>query len=80
MRFVISADTIAVVIDEDTRKRVAVMIPAGSEIMAVDPVPADPVSDDSTQIEVTWNGRRARLFLVDLQARGQRVRATARHS
>jgi hypothetical protein len=76
MRFVISTDTIAVGIDGDTQKRVAVMIPAGSEVLAADAVPAEPVADDSRRIDVTWNGRQVTLFLVDLQARGQLVRAT----
>ena len=66
-RFRLNRETIAVIDDPQAR---IVMIPAGSEIVNLDEIQTDRV-EHSKQIAVDWNGKRVRLFLVDLLERGE---------
>ena len=72
--FILREATVAVGFDE-SGKRVAVTIPTGAKITAVDIVPREPTKDHTEQINVTWNGRSLTMFLTDLQHRGERVRS-----
>ena len=50
---------------QDGRK-VALQIPAGAEILAIDSV-SDPVVDRPQQVHVLWDGRTITMFAVDLR-------------
>ena len=56
-------------------ERIAVRIPAGAKITAIDPVPEHKSDDRRQQVNVQWHGRDLMMFLVDLQERGVRIRA-----
>ena len=71
-RFVLRAATVAIGFDE-SGKRVAVTIPAKAEITVVDTVPLEPTPDYTELVSVQWEGRSLRMFLRDLQDRGERV-------
>jgi hypothetical protein len=73
-RFILREATIATGFDE-SGKRVALTIPAGTEITTVDIVPHDPTKDLAEQINVVWDGHSLSMFLTDLQHRGERVRS-----
>src|SRR6185369_9965678 len=47
-------------------KKVAVQIPAGAELLAIDSVP-DPVVDRQQQVQVKWEGKTITMFAVDLR-------------
>jgi hypothetical protein len=72
-RFVLRDATIAITFDE-TGKKIATTIPAGTEVAVTDVVPLEPTANDSEQISVSWEGRTLSMFLTDLQTRGERVR------
>jgi phage I-like protein len=71
--FVLSEATLAVTFDHQTGKKIAVTIPAGAKVTAIDIVPLEPASDRGEQVAVTWEDRTVQMFLADLQERGQRV-------
>ena len=71
--FRLKADTVGVSIQSDGKKS-ADLIPAGSVISVADLVPLEATSDPSEQIAVMWNERTVFIFLVDFQARGERLR------
>ena len=66
-RFRLNASKIGLVFEGG--KKVAVQIPAGAEILAIDSVP-DPVVDPQQQVHVTWEGRTITMFAVDLRDGG----------
>jgi hypothetical protein len=68
-------NTIALGFD-DTGKKVAVMMPAGTHVSANGPVPTEHAKDRTEQIAVNWDHRTLTMFLVDLQDRGERVRSS----
>jgi hypothetical protein len=70
--FLLRVSTVAVGFDE-SGKRVAVTIPIGAKITATDIVPREPTKDNAEQVNVIWDGRSLRVFLIDLQHRGERV-------
>jgi hypothetical protein len=72
-RFILREATIATVVDE-SGKRVALLIPTAAEITPADAVPHAPTKDCAKQINVVWEGRFVKMFLIDLQHRGERVR------
>jgi hypothetical protein len=51
----------------------AVIIPAGSVVVSVDPIETRAGFDRSKLIEVTWRGKTILVFLLDLLERGERV-------
>ena len=63
-RLRLNAPTIGLVF-QDGRK-VAVQIPAGAEIVAIDSVP-DPVVDPHQQVHVKWAGKTITMFAVDIR-------------
>ena len=71
-RFVLRAATIAIGFDE-SGKRIAVTIPAKTEITVSDIVPLEPTKDYTLLVNVRWEGRSLAMFLSDLQDRGERV-------
>ena len=71
-RFVLRAATVAIGFDE-SGNRVAVTIPAKEEITVSDIVPLEPTADYTELVNVQWEGRSLRMFLRDLQDRGERV-------
>ena len=71
-KFILRNPTIAIGLDE-TGKRIALTIPAGTEISVPDVVPMKPTTDPGERVHVNWNGRSLSIFLADLQARGERV-------
>jgi len=76
-RFVLCRATVAIGLDE-SGKRVAVTIPARTEITVPDIIPIEPTSDHTEQINVSWGGRTLAMFLTDLQQRGERIWPTIR--
>ena len=74
-RFRINAPTIATVFQDC--KKVAVQIPAGAEILAIDSVP-DPVVDRNQQVNAKWEGRTVTMFAVDIRERGERIPTATR--
>ena len=71
-RFVLRAATIAIGFDE-SGKRIAVTIPAKTEITVSNIVPLEPTKDYTVLVNVRWEGRSLAMFLSDLQDRGERV-------
>jgi hypothetical protein len=69
-RFRLNAPTIAIIFEDG--KKVAVQIPAGAEILAIDSVP-DPVVDRAQQVNAKWEGRTVTLFAADIRERGERL-------
>jgi hypothetical protein len=63
-RFRFNAPKIGLVFQEG--KKVAVQIPAGAEIFAIDSVP-DPVVDPQQQVHVTWEGKTITMFAIDIR-------------
>ena len=60
-RFTLSEATIATGFDK-SGKRVAVTIPAGAVITAIDIVPHEPTKDHAEQINITWDGHSLSMF------------------
>jgi hypothetical protein len=56
-------------------KRIAVRIPEGAAVLAVDAVPEYQSGDRRQQVNVQWKGKSYIMFLVDLQERGEQIRA-----
>jgi|HubBroStandDraft_5_1064220.scaffolds.fasta_scaffold1726968_1 hypothetical protein len=71
-RFRLNSATM-VVYSPDGFKGQAVVLPAGSEVVPVDPVEARPEIDRSKLVAVGWDGKTVRMFLLDLLERGERV-------
>ena len=69
-RFRLNAPKIGIVF-QDGRK-VAVQIPAGAEILAIDSVP-DPVVDRQQQVHVTWEGKTITMFAVDIRENAEPI-------
>jgi hypothetical protein len=67
--YALSASTIAIVSSADG-KRVAVQIPRGAVVQVL----AGP-TEGNRLIEVRWDGKDCEIFTIDLQERGQAVRA-----
>jgi hypothetical protein len=63
-RFRLNASKIGLVFQDG--KEVAVQIPAGVEIFAIDSVP-DPVVDRQQQVHVAWEDKTITMFAVDLR-------------
>jgi hypothetical protein len=78
VRFILRDATVAIGLDE-TGKKIAITIPAGTEI-AADVVPLEPTADHTEQIDVSWKGRTLSMFLTDLQNRAERIRPQIRPS
>jgi hypothetical protein len=47
----------------------------GRRFTATAIVPREPTKDNAEQVNVIWDGRPVRMFLIDLQHRGERVRS-----
>ena len=76
-RFRLNASKLGIVI-QDGRK-VAVQIPVGAEIVAIDSVP-DHVVDRQQQVQVTWEGRTITMFAVDLRDGAEPILTKSRPS
>jgi hypothetical protein len=72
-RFRLKSATMAVNHQSGDPKGVAVMIPAGSQVVSRDAIEGRVGFDQSKLIEVKWAGRIVRIFLVDLVERGEHV-------
>jgi hypothetical protein len=70
-RFRIREATVALGSDQ-TRKRI-VVIPAGAEIVLMEPIPVAPVANHNETVSVSWDGRALTMFTIDIQLRGQPV-------
>jgi hypothetical protein len=70
--FRLNTATVALVFHEEG-KQVMLEIPAGDEILVLDPVPTRPTTDRTERVNIRWNERTASIFLADLQERGDRV-------
>jgi hypothetical protein len=69
-RFRLNAPKIGLVFQDG--KEVAIEIPAGAEILAIDSVP-DPVVDLQQQVHVTWEERTIRMFAIDIRECGEPI-------
>ena len=76
-RFRLNAPKIGLVFQDG--KKIAVQIPAGAEILAIDSVP-DPVLDPQRQVHVTWEGRTITMFAVDLRDGAEPILTKSRPS
>ena len=56
-------------------KAIVLQIPAGSEIVAIDPIPAQISKDLLSKVNIQWQGKTMTMFLVDVQERGTRIQA-----
>jgi hypothetical protein len=54
-------------------KKIVFQIPAGSEIVAVDPIPEKISNDLLCKVNIQWQGKTMTMFLVDVQERGTRI-------
>jgi hypothetical protein len=71
-RFRLTSATMAVY-QRDGYKSEAVVIPAGSEVLSVDPIESRSGFDRAKLVDVGWNGKTVRMFLLDLLERGERI-------
>jgi hypothetical protein len=69
-RFRLNAPRIGIVFQDG--KKVAVQIPAGAEIVAIDSVP-DPVVDRQQQVQVSWEGKTITMFAVDVRENAEPI-------
>jgi hypothetical protein len=65
-------ETIAVHHQDGSPKGVALLIPAKSEVVCIDPIEVP--FDQSKLVAVEWEGKTVRVFLQDLLDRGEPVR------
>jgi hypothetical protein len=74
-RFRLRSATMAVYAPEGFKgfKGHALIIPAGAEIVSVDPIETRPGFNRTKLIEVGWEGKTVRMFLLDLLERGERL-------
>ena len=72
-RFRLKSATMAVHHVGGDAKGVAVVIPAGSEVVSIDPIDTRSGFDHSQFVAVKWAGRTVQMFLLDLVERGERV-------
>ena len=72
-RFRLNSATMAVHYRHDDQKGVALIIPAGSEVISHEVVDGRPGFDRSKLVAVEWDGRTVCMFLLDLLERGERV-------
>jgi hypothetical protein len=72
-RFRLKSATMAVCQEDGEPHGVAIIIPAGSEIVSVEQIEARAGMDHSTFVSVEWNRKTIRMFLLDLVERGERV-------
>jgi hypothetical protein len=63
-RFRLNAPKLGLVFQEGTE--IAVRIPAGAEILAIDSLP-DPVVDRQQQVHARWEGRTLLMFAIDIR-------------
>jgi hypothetical protein len=56
-------------------KKIVFQIPAGSEILAVDPIPDQLSKDLLRKVNIQWQGKTMTMFLVDVQERGTPIQA-----
>jgi hypothetical protein len=76
-RFRLNTSKIGLVIEDG--KKVAVQIPAGAELLAIDSVP-DPVVDRQQQVQVKWEGKTITMFAVDLREDAEPILTETRRS
>ena len=69
--FRLKSATIATVIQDG--KWTAVQIPSGAEVSAIGAIPVQESDGKHQQIEIQWQGRTMKMFLVDLQERGEPI-------
>lgn len=55
----------------DGFKDLVLIIPAGGEVVSVDPIETRNGFDRSKLVEVGWDGKTVRMFLLDLVERGK---------
>ena len=53
-------------------KPTIVDVPAGAEVMVLDPIDVDP-SEATRQVNIDWRGQRLKVFAIDLRDRAARV-------
>ena len=76
-RFRLNTSKIGLVIEDG--KKVAVQIPAGAELLAIDSVP-DPVVDRQQQVQVKWESKTISMFAVDLREYAEPILTETRRS
>ena len=70
-RFRLNSPSMGTVIQDG--KKIVFQIPAGSEIVAVDPIPEQLSKDLLRKVNIQWQDRTLEMFLVDVQERGTRI-------
>ena len=69
--FRLKSATIAAVIEEG--KWTVVQIPAGAEVSAMELIPVNESEGRHQQIGIRWEGKTMKMFLIDLQQRGEHI-------
>jgi hypothetical protein len=69
--FRLKSATIATVIQEG--KWTAVQIPAGAEVSTMELIPVNESEGRHQQIGINWEGKTMKMFLIDLQERGEHI-------
>lgn len=72
-RFRLKSATTGVYHLDDDSKGVAVVIPAGSEVVSPGPIVRRPGTDRAEFVTVRWASRMVQVFLLDLIERGERL-------
>ena len=72
-RYRLKSATTAVYHQDPDSKGVAVVIPAGSEVVSDRPIETRPGLDRSRLVSVRWARRVVEMFLFDLIERGERM-------
>jgi hypothetical protein len=71
-RFRLSAATMAIPLRNDSKLE-PVIVPAGSEVVSIDPIRDSPGLDGPSFITVEWNGVAVSMSQRDLIERGDRL-------
>ena len=54
-------------------QKVVFLIPAGSDILAIDPIPEELSKDPLCKVNIQWKNRTMTMLLSDVQERGARI-------
>jgi len=71
-RFRLKSPSMGTVLQQDGKK-IVFQIPAGSEIVAIDPIPEQLSKNQLCKVNIQWRGRTMTMYLVDVQERGERI-------
>jgi hypothetical protein len=71
-RYRLKVQTLAV-----SENRTIIDLPAGAEVVALEPIAVEPSEEKNKLVVIEWQGRKLKMFAVDLVNRGERTEGAA---